>query len=92
MKIKDEENAEAHNTFFSSVFNSKIRCSQGTQSPKLEDRDGEQSESPIIPVEMVSNLLHHLDTQKSTELNGFHSRVQMELQKCSPTEYQQNNL
>ncbi|KAK4820506.1 hypothetical protein QYF61_000085 [Mycteria americana] len=43
----------------------KTSCSPGTQPPVLEDRDGEQNEAPIIQGEMVSDLLHHLDTHKS---------------------------
>lgn len=32
-------------------------CSPGTHSPKLEDRDREQNEGPIIQGEMLSDLL-----------------------------------
>ncbi|GAB0206371.1 mitochondrial enolase superfamily member 1 [Grus japonensis] len=51
----------------------------GTQPRELEDRDGEQNEAPIIQGEMVSNLLHHLDTHKSMGLDGTHPRVLREL-------------
>ncbi|KFV89305.1 hypothetical protein N327_11045, partial [Fulmarus glacialis] len=34
---------------------------------------------PIIQGEMVSNLLHHLDTHKSMGLDGIHPRVLREL-------------
>ncbi|KFV53960.1 hypothetical protein N328_06067, partial [Gavia stellata] len=50
-----------------------------TQHPELEDRDGEQNEAPIIQVEIVSNLLHHLDTHKSMVPDGIHPRVLREL-------------
>ncbi|XP_074998798.1 TBC1 domain family member 7 isoform X1 [Calonectris borealis] len=41
--------------------------------------DGEQKEAPIIQGEMVSDLLHHLDTHKSVGLDGIHPRVLREL-------------
>ncbi|KAJ7403893.1 DNA endonuclease RBBP8 [Pitangus sulphuratus] len=53
----------------------KTSCSQGTQSPALEDRDREQSHAPIIQGEMVSNLLHYFDTHKSMGLDGIHPRI-----------------
>jgi len=62
---KADEKAEVLNVAFASIFNSKTSCSPGTQPPELEDGDGEQNEAPIIHGEMVSNLLHHLDTYKS---------------------------
>ena len=64
-----------HNAFFASAFNGKTSCSLGTQHPELEDRDGAQNEAPIIQGEMVSTLLHHLDTHKSMGLDGIHLRV-----------------
>ncbi|GAB0186408.1 receptor-type tyrosine-protein phosphatase zeta [Grus japonensis] len=51
----------------------------GSQSPELEDRDGEQNEALIIQGEMVSDLLHHLDTHKSMGLDGIQPRVLREL-------------
>jgi len=54
-------------------------CSQGTQPPELEDRDGEQNEALIIQSEVVSNLLYHLDTHKSIGLDRIHSMLLREL-------------
>ncbi|KAK4828306.1 hypothetical protein QYF61_025318 [Mycteria americana] len=57
----------------------RANCSLSTQSPQLEDRDGEQNEAPVIQGEMVSDLLHHLDIHKSRGLDGIHPRVLREL-------------
>jgi len=76
---KDEEKSEVLNAFFASAFNSKTICSWGTQSPKLEDRDREQNEAPMIQGEIVSNLIHHLDTHTSMGLDSIHPRVLREL-------------
>jgi len=57
------------------VFISKTSCSQGTQHPELEDRVGEQNEAPVMQGEMVSGLLHHLDTRRSTGPDGICLRV-----------------
>ncbi|KAK4810539.1 hypothetical protein QYF61_004502 [Mycteria americana] len=76
---KDEEKAEVLNAFFASVFNSRANCSLGTQPLELEDRDGNQTGAPIIQGEMVSDLLHHLDTHKSMGPDEIHPRVLKEL-------------
>ncbi|KAK4811461.1 LOW QUALITY PROTEIN: hypothetical protein QYF61_006395 [Mycteria americana] len=78
------------------VFNSKTSCSRGTQPPELEARDGEQNAAPTIHGEMVSDLLHHVDTHTSMGPDGIHPRVLRELAealtKPLPILYQQSWL
>lgn len=42
-----KEKADELNALFASVFNGKINCSVGTQTPELEDRDGDQNEPSL---------------------------------------------
>ncbi|KAK4829261.1 hypothetical protein QYF61_002653 [Mycteria americana] len=57
----------------------RANCSLRTQPLELEDRDGDQNGAPIIQGEMVSDLLHHLDTHKSMGPEEIHPRVLKEL-------------
>ncbi|PKU34200.1 hypothetical protein llap_15501 [Limosa lapponica baueri] len=71
---KDEEKAS-----FASVFSSRTSYPQDVQPPGLEDKDGEQNNTPIIQEEVVNDLLMHLDTHNSMGLDGIHPRVLREL-------------
>ncbi|KAK4826010.1 hypothetical protein QYF61_003783 [Mycteria americana] len=70
--------SKAFNTVSHKMLASKLGH-YGTQPPELEDRDGEQNEAPVIQWEMVSDLLHHLDIDKSMGPDGIHTRVLREL-------------
>jgi len=76
---KDEEKAEVLHAFFASVFDSQTGYSQGTQSPVLEYREGEQNKPPRVQEEAVKDMLCHLDTYKSMGLDGIYPRVLREL-------------
>lgn len=57
----------------------RVSCSLGTQLPELEDRERDGNEVPTFQGQMVSDLIHHLDTQKSMGLDGIHPGVLREL-------------
>lgn len=68
------------NAFFASGFNKRLVIFGVPKNncPKLEDRDREQKEVPLIQEEMVSEQLHQLATQRSIGPDGIHPRVQKE--------------
>lgn len=72
---KDDEKAEMLNATFASVFKSSFLW----VLLALDDRKGEQTKAPVIQEEIISDLLHHLDTHKSLVLDGIHLRVLKEL-------------
>lgn len=53
---KDEEMPEALKDWGREGINSKSSCSQGTKPPKLEERDRDQNEAPVIQGEIVSDF------------------------------------
>ncbi|KAJ7403542.1 RNA-directed DNA polymerase from mobile element jockey [Willisornis vidua] len=57
------------------------RLSSGYPVPDLEDSGRKQNEAPTVQWEMVRDLLHHLDRQKSMGPNEIHPRVLRELVK-----------
>ncbi|KAJ7411627.1 hypothetical protein BTVI_48903 [Pitangus sulphuratus] len=76
---KDEEKAEVLNTFFASVFNSKIGCPQDKWPLELVDRDRKSNSPPVIQEETGRDLLSHLDPHKSMGPDGIHPKVMREL-------------
>jgi len=76
---KAEGKAEVLNAFFASVFNSQTGCSQGSQPPVLEGREGVKNKPPIIQEEAVHDLLCYVDTYKSMGPDGTHPIVLREL-------------
>jgi len=54
---KDEEKTEVLNAFFASFFNSQTGYSQDSQTPVVEDREGEQNKILVIQEEAVNDLL-----------------------------------
>lgn len=76
---KVEEKIEVISTFFVSVCNGETNYSPDTQPPELKDREEEQNKFPIIQEEMVSDLQHHSDIQKSVGPDAILLRVLREL-------------
>lgn len=69
--MKDEDKAEVLIASFASAFISKAICSQGTHPPELEGGDGEWDEAPIIQMETITDLLHHLNINYNEARLGF---------------------
>lgn len=82
--MTDEEGVEESTFFASSVFNTKTGCALGTEHPELENRDREQNGATIIQGEMVSSLLHHLNTNRSMGPDGIHPHVLRKLAEMLP--------
>ena len=53
-------------------------------TPNLEVSDGEQNNSPVIQMETVAGLLHHLDCHKYVGTDKIHLRVLRELAEVIP--------
>lgn len=73
---KDRKKADVLNDL---LCLSQTSCSPGTQPLELEERVGEQREASTIPGEMVSDLLHHLETHTSVGSEGIHLKALREL-------------
>ena len=76
---EDKEKAEVLSAFFTSAFNSQISYPQGTLCPDLEVWADKRNIPPVIQVEMVRELLLHVDCHKSRGPDGLHPRVLREL-------------
>ena len=76
---EDKEKAEVLNTFFTSAFNSQISYPQGTLRPDLEVWADMRNIPPEIQVEVVRELLLHLDCHKSMGPVRLHPKVLREL-------------
>lgn len=93
---KAKEKAKVLSAAFTSVVNSKISSCLSVQPLERDSRYGEQSKAPRTQEEIISDLLHHLDTQKSMGPDGNHLRVLRELAemltKTHSIVYQQSYL
>lgn len=77
--VEDKEKVEVLNTFFTAAFDSQTSYPQGTLCPDLEVWADKRNIPPVIQVEMVRELLLHVDCHKSRGPDGLHPRVLREL-------------
>ena len=77
--MEDKEKVEVLNTFFTAAFDSQTSYPQGTLCPDLEVWADKRNIPPVIQVEMVRELLLHVDCHKSMGPDRLHPRVLREV-------------
>ncbi|KAJ7409653.1 RNA-directed DNA polymerase from mobile element jockey-like protein [Willisornis vidua] len=75
----EEEKVEVLNTYFASVFTNKTGGPQDNGPLELIDNDRKLNKPLKFQEDTVSDILKHLDPQKSMGPDGIHSRVMREL-------------
>lgn len=71
--------AEVLNDYFVLSFSSRTSCPLDTQLHDLGDREGKKNVVITIKEEIVSDLLHQLDSHKCMRAKELHSRLPEEL-------------